>query len=155
MKRETVFLKVAIFLIGIFILGLCVFWLPWLVKATAETNSPMLYFIIVMYISAIPFFIALYQGIKILGYIDNGTAFSEVSVKALKTIKYCAIIISVLYIVGLPILYVVADKVDAPGIIVIGMIVVFASFVIAVFSAILQKLLHNIIEIKSENDLTI
>ena len=44
---------------------------------------------------------------------------------------------------------------DAPGIIIIGMIMIFASMVIAVFAAVLQRLLKDAIDIKSENDLTV
>lgn len=77
------------------------------------------------------------------------------SVKVLKNIKYCAIIISALYVAGMPILYLMAERDDAPGIIVIGLIIIFASMVIAVFAAVLQKLLKEAIDIKSENDLTV
>ncbi|MED4598856.1 DUF2975 domain-containing protein, partial [Bacillus subtilis] len=41
------------------------------------------------------------------------------------------------------------------GIIVIGLVIIFASMVIAVFAAVLQKLLKEAIDIKSENDLTV
>ena len=55
-----------------------------------------------MYVSVIPFFVALYQAFKLLSYIDKNQAFSELSVKALKNIKYCAITISILYVVIMP-----------------------------------------------------
>ncbi|MBP2113589.1 hypothetical protein J2Z70_003750 [Paenibacillus silagei] len=55
----------------------------------------------------------------------------------------------------MPLFYLMAEKDDAPGIIVIGMILIFASLVIAVFAAVLQKLLKDAIELKSENDLTV
>lgn len=77
------------------------------------------------------------------------------SVQVLKKIKYCAIIISCLYVVGMPLFYLMAEKDDAPGIIVIGLIIIFASMVIAVFAAVLQRLLKEAIDIKSENDLTV
>ncbi len=48
-----------------------------------------------------------------------------------------------------------AERDDAPGIIIIGMIMIFASLVIAVFAAVLQRLLKDAIDIKSENDLTV
>ncbi|WP_219914085.1 DUF2975 domain-containing protein, partial [Bacillus paranthracis] len=38
---------------------------------------------------------------------------------------------------------------------IIGMIIIFASMVIAVFAAVLQRLLKDAIDIKSENDLTV
>ena len=157
MTRETIFLKVAIILIGIPILGLGILGLPWLANNPVNPNyTHILYpILIVMYVSAIPFYIALYQAFKILSYIDKNNAFSELSVRALKNIKYCAITISTLYVVMLPLVYLVAEKDDAPGLIIIGMIPIFASTVIAVFAAVLQKLLENAIDIKSENDLTV
>ena len=48
-----------------------------------------------------------------------------------------------------------AEMDDAPGIILIGMVVIFASMVIAVFAAVLQRLLQEAIDIKSENDLIV
>ena len=108
-----------------------------------------------LYASAIPFYFALYQAFKLLSYIDKNKAFSELSVKALKKIKYCAITISILYVLGMPLFYLIAEKDDAPGVIVIGLVIIFASMVIAVFAAVLQKLLQEAIDIKSENDLTV
>ncbi len=55
----------------------------------------------------------------------------------------------------MPLFYLVAERDDAPGIIIIGMIIIFASMVIAVFAAVLQRLLKDAIDIKSENDLTV
>ena len=101
------------------------------------------------------FYFALYQAFKLLSYIDKNKAFSELSVKALKNIKYCAITISILYVVVMPFVYLVAETDDAPGLIVIGMVIIFASMVIAVFAAVLQRLLKEAIDIKSENDLTV
>ena len=57
--------------------------------------------------------------------------------------------------VGMPLIYYAAEVDDAPGLILIGMVIIFASFVVAVFAAVLQKLLKNAIDIKSENDLTV
>lgn len=105
--------------------------------------------------TAIPYYFALYQTFKLLNYIDKNNAFSELSVQALKNIKYSALAISVLYVLGMPLFYLVAERDDAPGIIIIGMIMIFASMVIAVFAAVLQRLLKDAIDIKSENDLTV
>lgn len=88
-------------------------------------------------------------------YIDRNEAFSELSVRALKNIKYCAVAISILYVAGLPLLYLIAEADDAPGVILIGLVIIFASMVIAFFAAVLQRLLKEAIDIKSENDLTV
>jgi ABC-type nitrate/sulfonate/bicarbonate transport system permease component len=58
-------------------------------------------------------------------------------------------------VLGMPLYYLVAGADDAPGIILIGLVIIFASIVIAVFAAVLEKLLKKAIDIKAENDLTI
>lgn len=160
MKRgTTLFLKAAVILIGIPVLALCIFVVPEIANFAAELYPDMTYLkylvFVDLYATAIPFYFALYQAFKLLSYIDQNKAFSELSVRALKNIKYCAIIISGLYVVGMPLFYLIAEMDDAPGVIVVGLVMIFASLVIAVFAAVLQKLLKEAIDIKSENDLTV
>src|SRR4051794_15791399 len=105
MKRgSTLFLRMAVFLIGIPVLAFCIFGLSWLAKNPVNPDfAHILYPIVIgMYGSVIPFFVALYQAFKLLSYIDKNQAFSELSVKALKNIKICAMTISGLYVVILP-----------------------------------------------------
>ncbi|MEK3854197.1 MULTISPECIES: DUF2975 domain-containing protein [Bacillales] len=158
-KVTTLFLKIAVILLGVPILVLCIVLVPELGNVAGEL-LPEFAFIkylvyIVFYGSTIPFYFALYQAFRLLRYIDKNEAFSDLSVIALKKIKYCAIIIAGLHVVVLPVFYLFAEIDDAPGVIFVGMVVPFASMVIAVFAAVLQKLLQEAIEIKSENDLTV
>lgn len=148
-QGSTLFLKMAVIFIGIPVLALCIFWLPGFVN---YLPYPIL---IGVYATAVSFFFALYQALKLLSYIDKNKAFSDLSVKALKNIKYCAITISSLYAVLIPFLFPIADADDAPGLIAFPLIIVFASMVIAVFAAVLQRLLQEAINIKTENDLTV
>lgn len=160
MKRgSTVFLRAVVILIGIPILAVCIYGLSrfdphspyWELPELANLQYPLL---IGMYAATIPFFFALYQTLKLLNFIDKEEAFSKSSVKALNNIKYCAIVISILFVFEMPVLYMLTKVDDTPGIL-IGMVIIFASMVIAVFAAVLQKLLENAIDIKSENDLTV
>lgn len=157
-QGSTTFLKVIIFLAGIAVLALCIFLVPHIANFASKLYpniSPMKYLIfMVMYGSALSFYFALYQAFNLLRYIDEKTVFTELSVKALKNIKCCAIIISSLYVLGMPIFHLIARKVDPP-IGILGFIIIFASLIIAVFAAILQRLLQEAITIKSENDLTV
>ncbi len=75
--------------------------------------------------------------------------------KAIKTIKYSAFTISVLYSAMMPYVIYVADKDDAPGAVLIVLVFIIAPLITCVFAAVLQKLLQNAIDIKSENDLTV
>jgi len=158
MKRgSTLFLKIAVIFMGTPILALGIFGAFWLANHPVNSDyDHMLYPILMgVYGSAIPFFVALYQAFTLLNYIDRNQSFSELSVTSLKNIKFCAITISGLYVTILPFVFLLAELDDAPGLIIIGMVPIFASMVIAVFAAVLQKLLKEAIDIKSENDLTI
>ncbi|MES5955551.1 DUF2975 domain-containing protein [Bacillus fungorum] len=158
-QGSTLFLKTAVILMGIPVLAMCIFLVPKIGTFAAELYPDIAYIkylvFINLYATAIPYYFALYQTFKLLNYIDKNNPFSELSVKALKNIKYSALAISVLYVLGMPLFYLVAERDDAPGIIIMGMIMIFASMVIAVFAAVLQRLLKDAIDIKSENDLTV
>ncbi|PID21477.1 hypothetical protein CSV61_09645 [Sporosarcina sp. P3] len=163
MKRgTTLFLKIAVVFIGIPVLALCIFLLPQVASEASEAAGRGWDFVyvvysilLVMYISVIPFYFALYQTFNLLRFIDKNLAFSELSVRSLKKITYCAITISGLYVVAFPFIFIMAEIDDAPGLIIVGMIPIFASMVIAVFAAVLQRLLNEAIDIKEENDLIV
>ncbi|WP_035300464.1 DUF2975 domain-containing protein [Brevibacillus thermoruber] len=157
-RGTTLFLKMAVILIGIPILALCIFLVPKIGNFAGELYPDMSYLkylvFIVMYGAAVPFYFALYQAFNLLRYIDKNTAFSELSVKALKNIKCCAFTISGFYVLGFPLFRFITKNMDPPfGI--LQLIIIFASLVIAVFAAVLQRLLQEAINIKSENDLTV
>ncbi|MCZ2259772.1 DUF2975 domain-containing protein [Sporosarcina sp. G11-34] len=161
-KGTTLFLKIAVILIGMPVLALCIFLLPQIAGEASEAAERgwdfayVVYVILmVMYISVIPFYFALYQTFNLLSYIDKNHAFSELSVRALKKIKYCAVAITGLYVVALPFVFIMAEIDDAPGLVIVGMIPIFGSVVIAVFAAVIQRLLLEAINIKTENDLTV
>lgn len=158
-RGSTLFLKIAVILIGIPILALCIFLVPEIANYMVDLYPDfgfLKYLVAInLYLTAIPFYFALYQALKLLTYIDKNEAFSQSSVNALKKIKYCAATIGLLYTAGLPLFYLMAERDDAPGIILLGMALIFASMVIAVFAAVLQRLLQEAINIKTENDLTI
>ncbi len=158
-RGSTHFLRLVILLIGLGVLALCIFALPSMWKGgSAEfpyAAQSVFLIIIGLYIAAIPFYVALWQSLKLLHYIDRNKAFSELSVKALKNIKHCAIGITVIFIAFVPLLFPIAELDDAPGLIIFGMGIAGIPMTIAVFAAILERLLKSAIDIKSENDLTV
>ena len=159
MRRETMILKIAVIMLGIPVAALSVLLLPWIARDAAQSSIRMAYVIygilILMYISVVTFFAALYQGFRLLGYIDSNKAFSELSLKSIQKIRSCAAAISIIYLFAMPLFYIVAEIDDAPGVILVGMIFVFAPLTVAVFAAILKKLLKNAIDLKNDNELTI
>jgi hypothetical protein len=152
-RGSTHILRTAIVAIGLGVLALCIFALP--IGITTDNTGMYRPILIGLYLPALPFFYALYQAMKLLNYIDQDEAFSDLTVKTFANIKYCALIISTLFALGLPYIFMVADKDDAPGVLGVGLVITFASLVIATFAGLLQKLVQNAVDIKSENDLTV
>ena len=150
---STLFLKVAVWIMGLAVLAICgILIIPVIVNNEAGYYTPLL---ALMCVSAIPFWLALNQTLKLLSFIDENKAFSGLSVRALGAIKLYAIVIAALYSLALPYIYYAANRDDAPGVIVIALVVIFGSLVVAGFAAVLQLLLKNAIQIKKENDLTV
>jgi len=156
-RSSTTFLKMALFIMGAPILALAVYGIFYLVGNPANSEYASILYppVVIMYLSVIPYCITLYQAFRILVLIDNNEGFSTISVEALNKIKYCALTISGLYAVILPFVFLVAQKDDAPGLVIIGMIPVFAPLVISVFAAVLKRLLEEALDIKSENEYTV
>jgi hypothetical protein len=156
-QKSTLFLKIAIVVIGIPVLALSLIGVYLLIQNPANPKYAYVLYPIVfgIYSSTIPFYVALFNAFKLLNYIDQGIAFSEQSEKALKHIKYCASVFCGIYVALLPILFLLAEKDDAPGLILMGMVPIFASFILAVFAAVQQRIFKEAIEIKSEQALVI
>lgn len=149
-QGSTLFLRGVVVLMGIIVLALCIFVLPPGIRA--EQSGGYRPILLGMYVTAIPFFIALYQALKLLNNINRNTAFSVSSIKCLKYIKYCGGTISAMYAFGLPYIFIVAERDDAPGVVLIGLVFTFAPLMVAVIAAVLEKMLRDAISIKSEND---
>ena len=152
-KASTLILKLTLIALalGAGVLILYVFPLGIRTDQTGEYR----YIVMGLYLPAIPFLIALFKSYKLLEHIEKNQVFSEFSVSALRSIKYCGLTISALFAAGMPFIFKVADKDDAPGVVAIALVIIFASFVIATGAGVFQSLMQKAIEMKSENDLTV
>lgn len=113
-------------------------------------------FLVCAYLASIPFFVALYQAFKLLTNIGQNKVFSLNSVKALRNIKYCAIILSILIVMAaLYIRLFHAQDDDPAGFLALCIVATFISIVTATAAAVFERLLQNAVDIKSENDLTV
>lgn len=160
MKRgSTHFLRFVIILFGLGVLAICIFALPSMWQAGPlefpGAGWAIRMIMVGLYLAAIPFYLTLCQTFKLLSYIDQNIAFSELSTRALRNIKYCAAAISILFIAFVPLFFPIAQADDAPGLIIFASALACAPIAIAVFAAILERLLRDAILIKSENELTV
>lgn len=155
-RGKIIFLKLAISIIGVLVLILC-FWIPGLAKNFIMANPEFMSFryavLAGIYFAAIPFYLALYEALKLLNYIESNNAFSQLAVNSLRVIKYCAVAIVIIY-TG-EVLFLAIQKLLHPGIMLTAVTIIFAALTISIFAGVLQELLINALEIKSENDLTV
>ena len=161
MKRGSIiFLQIVIVLIGIGALALLL-WEPQIEGVNAHATNFEIYFkdpfLALVYAGSIPFFVALYQAFKLLGYVGRDKVFSPAAVKALRTIKYCALaIIGFVVVEEIFIMLMNNRDNDNPGApIFMGLLIIFPSIVVATAAAMFERILQNAVDMKSENDLTV
>src|SRR5262245_48999596 len=146
MKRSsTIFLQAVIVLVGIGALA-ALLWEPHLEGRNAHATLFEIYFkdpfLAYAYMASIPFFTALYQAFKVSGYAGQDKVFSPAAVKAVRTIKYCAMAIIGFAAVG-EIFIMSVDSDDRAGGVVIGILIAFSSAVIAAAAARFERFIKS------------
>lgn len=157
---STIFLRLALIAMGLLAVILGAVLVLQVDQNWAEEFPSIAYaeypIIVGLITSVIVFWAALHQAFRLLDLIDHNKSFSKLSVKTLQSIKYCAFVIAGVFTLGMPVVFHIAQKEDAPGLIlIIGAIFVGAPILVAVFAGVCQRLFQNAIDIKSENDLTV
>ena len=155
---SIVFLQAVIVLISIVTLAILI-WFPLTEGRSTNLDLFSIYsdkFILYGYTASIPFFVALYKAFRLIGYIGQNKVFTTNSVKTLKSIKHCAIVLSILIVIAGLIISFTHNKEDDPaGFLSVCIVTTFVSIVIATAAAIFEKTLQKAVDMKSENDLTI
>jgi hypothetical protein len=158
-KGSTLFLKGVLCFMALALLALAILAFPDITRGMAAEFPPVEplreAILFDLYLIVVPFFVALYQAFKLLNYIDNNMAFSELSVQALKWIKYSALTMTGLNLLGMPVVMLIAESDDAPGVVLLGFLLACSPIVVAVFASILQKLVQSAIDLKKETELTV
>ena len=159
MKRiSIIFLQAVIVLIGIVALAILIRF-PLTEGRAKNLDLFSIYFdplILYGYAASIAFFVALYKAFKLLGYIGQNKLFSPNSVRTLRSIKHCAIIFCILIVTAGIYIRIFHNKEDDPaGFLAMCIGVTFISIAVATAVAVLEKILQNAVDMKSENDLTI
>ena len=157
MKRSsTAFLQTVIVFIGIGALALML-WEPHIEGVNAHAKFFEVYFglfVAYAYVASIPFFVALYQAFKVLGFAGQNRVFSQAAVNALRTIKRCAIAI-IGFVAGAEVFIMLHNSDDRAGGVFMGILIAFGSVIIAAAAATFERILQNAVDMKSENDLTV
>src|SRR5215813_8659131 len=158
MKRRslivpTIFFQVVIALIGIGALAFLL-WEPQIEGRNAHATLFDIYFkdpfLAYAYLASIPFFAALYQTFKVLGYVGGNKAFSRATMRALRTIRLCALAVIGFVVIG-ELFIVLGDSDDRAGGVFIGILITFGAAVIAAAAAMFEQILRKAVGINSDN----
>src|ERR1044071_6424904 len=152
MKRgSTIFLQIVILLLGAGVRSLLL-WEPQVEGRNLHATQFEIYFkdpfLAYIYLAFVPFFVGLYQAFKILGYARRDEIFFPRSVRALRIIKYCALI-TALFILGAEvyIFLFVRGTDDVAGGVMMGAFIIFVSAIIGTAAAVFQRILQNAVDI--------
>jgi hypothetical protein len=155
---STVFLRIVVVLVGIGVLAVLLRF-PQIEGRAAHLSLVEVYLdpgVAYGYTASSPFFVALYQAFKVLGYAGRNEAFSERSLRAVRTIKRCAMLLIGFAVAGVVYLSVaIRGQDDIAGGVALGVVVILASSVVAAVAAVFERLLQHAADMKSENDLTV
>lgn len=157
-KARIFFLRATVVVVGLVILLISAFWLPSIAAYFARIGPEFAYLqypvLIGIYLTTVPFFYALFLAMRILDSIDNTSPFTDEVLTYIIRIKAFAIAIALMYILGVLFLNTQGGALT-PGVGLLGIIIAFASIVIAVFAGVLQELFESALIYKKENELTI
>lgn len=120
-------------------------------QATIYFRDP---FLVYAYVGSLPFFFGLYQAFKLLGYVGQGEAFSPGAIRALRSIRYCALAV-IGFIVGAEVYIVLGVDDDHAGAVAMGIFASLIGLVAATAAAVLERVLQNAVDLQLEHDLTV
>lgn len=143
--------------ITLVILLLAMFWLPSTAAFFAADAPEYAYLqyplLIGIQLTLLPFLLGIYDALLLSRMAQKGEALSHDAAGRLRRIRSCAFLIALLYAAGFLVLLQLVDM--SPGIALLGLLIFFASMMIALVAGILLELLLEALAIKEEHDLTV
>ena len=151
-------LQIAIVLVGVGAFSFLL-WEPHIEGRNAHATLFEIYcndaFLAYAYMASIPFFVALFQAFKVVGYARQNRVLSPAAIKALRAIQYCGITIMGFVAAGEIFILVYGDKEDRPAGVFMGILITIGAIVIATMAAMCERIFKNAMEIKSRNAPTV
>lgn len=154
MIRKIKLLRAALVIIGLLALLLMTGISIQFFQATDKNLIVDLFFLVIVATFFLGFRVLFFLN-HILSCIKGPDAFSNKTLKLVVQVKNTILAISVIMLGILPFFYRAADIEDAPGVMVIGLIIVMIPFIAYIFSQIVEELFKKATSIQVESDLTI
>lgn len=146
-RGVTLFLQIVLVLVAVGSFALML-WEPHLEGRNAHATTFEIYFhdpfLAYAYLASIAYYVALYKAFRLLGYVRHGNASSLESVRAVRTIKYCAIALVVMVAGALAYIFIIVrGKDDIAGGVAIGVVMILSFTVIASAAAMFERRLQR------------
>ncbi len=143
-KASRILLQAAVLLFGVAVLGLLL-WVPPHEGRNAQAALSAVYFkdpfLAYVYIGSIPFFTALWQTFRLLGYAGRGEVFTPQGMRSLRLIKYCALTTAGIVAGAAAYIRITAGPGEDPaGFVVPGVFAVFVSLSAAAAAAAAENI---------------
>ncbi|MEK7600514.1 MAG: DUF2975 domain-containing protein [Patescibacteria group bacterium] len=103
-------------------------------------NDP---FLVYAYIASIPFFVALHRAFKVLGHVRRGNTFSQATLRAMRTIKHCAVAIIAFVIPGIIFIRFFSGSDDSAGGVAMGAFVILGSLIAVATTTTIEHILQD------------
>lgn len=144
-KWASLFLKLSVIACAIPVLFFCIRILPGIISGALGEYPELLWakypMYIGFYLSGVLSLYVFSQTFRLLRLVDKGQVKDSMTHGILKTIRWSSLSISLVYLMMSPVVYYVADHEDAPGILLIELIILFVWIAVASLSIIFSSLL--------------
>lgn len=155
-KELSAWLKQIIIFCGLFGLTFCIFIAPELGKTLLQSEhlkSLYVPYLVFIWITGIPFFIALAIGWLICSDIHSDQSFTLKNADRLKRISILSMVEGILYVEALLFIFITGRY--HPYILFGMLLILFFAVIISTFTSMLSHLVRKASEIKQDHDLTI
>jgi hypothetical protein len=140
-------LKIFLILAAIPILYLDILIFPSLLELAVYSEYPLIGHVVILIISVyfltMPYFLSLYKAFGLLIMIEKKEFFSMQAISHLKMIVISAYSATLILLVDMPILYMIVDYDDSPGLLLMGLLVLAIALFIAIFTSVLRSVVKT------------
>ena len=148
-KISTILLQGIIVLIGVSAFAFML-WEPTIEGRNAHATLFEVYFkdpfLAYAYATSILFFVALYQVFRVLGCVRQHEAYSQATLRAVRTIKYCAIALVALVAAPVAYLFITRPGDDIAGGVAMGVFIILVAIIMTTIAVVFEQRGKNAME---------
>jgi len=157
MKVDTKYLKLVIIVIVLFLLFIFSLLVVGLIKSYQNNDIyfDKILFYVAMYLVLILSMVSNIIVYSLLTLIDRDILFTDKAIKRTRLVRSISILIFFALIGIMPMVWHIVELTNVTGVIPIAIIIIVSPLILSTFIGVFEKLLKRMVQIKSENDLTV